>query len=106
MVPINFALLRHVAGIRFAELWIHVWRIVVGTLLMGATVWYLFRGSEITGSATALRLLLEQVAIGVFTYTVVVYATWIAAGRPPGPEHLAEKVARRVLGRWTRRYAD
>ena len=106
MVPINFALLRRVAGIRFAELWPHVWRIVLGTLVMGATLAYLFRSSEITSSATALRVLFEQVAIGVFTYTVVVYASWVAAGRPPGPEHLAEKVARRVLGRWTRRYAD
>jgi lipopolysaccharide exporter len=106
MVPINFTLLRRVAGISFAELWAHVWRVVLGTLLMGAILWCLFRGSEIAGSASALRLLLEQVAVGVFTYTVVVYATWIAAGKPPGPEHLAEKVIRRVLGRWTRLYAD
>jgi lipopolysaccharide exporter len=105
MVPVNFALLRRVAGIRFAELWGHVWRVVLGTLLMGGTLWYLFRGSEITGSASALRVLLEQVAVGVLTYTVVVYTAWIACGRPPGPEHLVEQVIRRVLGRWSSRYA-
>jgi lipopolysaccharide exporter len=106
LVPFNFVLLKRFAGIPLAELWRQIWRVLLGTLVMGATLAYLFAGAEITGSATAIRVLLEQVALGVLTYTGVVYATWLACGRPPGPEHVAEQVMVRALGRWTRRYAD
>jgi len=106
LVPINFAILRRVAGIRFADLWRHVWRIVLATLVMGVTLWYLFQDSASTSPVAAMRLLVEQVAVGALTYVAIVYAIWVACGRPPGPEHLAEQLILRALGRWKRRYAS
>jgi lipopolysaccharide exporter len=100
MVPVNFMLLRRVAGIRFAELWPRVWRIMLGTLLMGGILWLAFAGVTIGGSASALRLLLEEVVLGAIVYIVVVYAAWLLCDKPPGPEHVAEQLAVRALGRW------
>ncbi len=103
LVPLNFVLLSRVAGIRFAELWYQVWRIVLGTAVMGAVLWLLFAESAITGPATALRVLMEEIAVGAVTYTTVVYVAWLVCGRPPGPERVVEELTLRAVSRWMRR---
>jgi lipopolysaccharide exporter len=106
MVPVIFTLLRRVAGIRFAQLWPQVWRVVLGTSVMSAVLGLVFAGSKIDSSASALRLLVEQAVLGAVIYTAVVYVAWRLCARPPGPEHTLEQGALRALSRWTRRYAD
>jgi len=106
LVPINFTLLRRVAGIRFAELWHQVWRVVLGTLVMSAAVCLMFAGTRIDSSTSAVRVLAAEVVLGALIYSSVVYVAWRACARPPGPEHLVEQIGVRALSRLRHRYAD
>ena len=91
MVPVNFKLLRHVAGIPVREVWHQAWRIILGTVVMSAAVAVVFAGSRIDSSMTALRVLAEQVLLGAVIYTVVVYVAWRVCASPPGPERVVEQ---------------
>jgi lipopolysaccharide exporter len=100
IVPINFAVLRRLAGIRFSDLWNRVWRITMGTAVMGMTLSLGFpRLNPDTPKAAAL-ILVAKIAIGAVTYLVVVWAAWVVSGKPAGPERatveLVQGAARRL----------
>ena len=42
LVPINFSVLRRLAGIRFSDLAGRVWRIALGAIVMSAVLWAIF----------------------------------------------------------------
>ena len=104
LVPINFTILRRLAGIGFADLWVRVWRIALGTAGMSMTLWFAFTTSESPNAKTALVLLVAKAAVGVITYVGIVWLSWLACGRPPGPEGAVLELILRIRNR-TSRYA-
>lgn len=100
IVPINFAVLRRLAGIRFADLWNRVWRIAMGATVMGITLWLGFERVSFDTPKAAALILVAKIATGAVTYLVVVWAAWVASGSPAGPERatveLVQGAARRL----------
>jgi O-antigen/teichoic acid export membrane protein len=87
LVPINFTMLRRDAGIRFADLWVRVWRVTLGAGVMLLVLFTtLPRSTYATAPSAALLLLLVKIVAGAAIYVAVVSATWLACGRPEGPE--------------------
>jgi O-antigen/teichoic acid export membrane protein len=86
LAPINFRMLRRDAGIRFADLWVRVWRVTLGASAMLIVLFVaLPRPTDATVPAAALLLLIKVVA-GAALYIAAVSAMWLACGRPEGPE--------------------
>jgi O-antigen/teichoic acid export membrane protein len=102
LAPINFAMLRRDAGIRFSDLWTRVWRV---TLAAGAMVLLLLgtfpQSSHETTAGTAALLLLKVVA-GIAIYVGGVAALWLSCKRPEGPE---QRVLQLIL-QWVKRPAN
>jgi len=103
LVPINFVVLRRLSGIGFGELWLRVWRIILGTAAMGVVLRLVFGASVAVDVKAALLALVAKMVSGAITYTAVVAIAWLACGRPPGPERAVAELLVRSAGRWTRR---
>ena len=95
-------------GLRPTDLFRHTWRCLLATAAMAAV---LLRsglgGHTVAPEAGALaQQLVLAVATGAAVYSIVLLATWIAAGRPPGAETDFLGLARRLTGRvgelWSR----
>ena len=104
MVPINFVMLRRMAGIGFLDLWARVWRIALGTTVMGVTIWLAFPTWNFADARTALVVLLAKIVAGATTYSLVVWVAWVACGKPPGPERAVFELIQRAVNRWKSRY--
>jgi O-antigen/teichoic acid export membrane protein len=100
LIPINFTILRRLAGIEFVDLWERVWRIALATIVMSITLWLAFTASGSANAKTALVLLLAKAAVGVVTYTGTVWMAWVARGKPVGPERATLNVLRGVVARF------
>lgn len=83
-----------------------IWRCLLGTAGMAIAMILLGLGMVSTESAFVVHLATASV-IGALIYTAIVTATWIAAGRPDGPERdmltLIGSIARRLTSSWPRR---
>jgi hypothetical protein len=100
LVPVNFSVLRRLAGIRFSDLAGRVWRIALGAIVMSAVLWAIFTTSGVVDAKTAMRALASKVAIGTVTYLLVVWMAWVACGRPSGPESALLEVVRQIARRF------
>jgi O-antigen/teichoic acid export membrane protein len=100
VVPINFAVLRRLAGIRFSDLWNRVWRIALGATVMGLTLWLGFERVSFDSAKAASLILIAKIATGAATYLVVVWAAWVVSGKPVGPEHAAVEVVQGAARRF------
>ena len=105
LIPINFAILRRLAGIKFADLWTRVWRVALATAVMSLTLWFVFTTSGSANVKTALMLLVAKATVGVVTYMSTVWVAWVASGKPVGPERAALELLRGVVIRLVRRHA-
>ena len=98
VAPINFTMLRRDAGIRFADLWVRVWRSTLGAGAIPLVLLTLPRPTQGTATAVAV-LLLTKVVVGAAVYIAAVSALWLVCGRPEGPER---RILRLVLQWWKR----
>ncbi len=99
MVPINFIFLRRLAGIRFRDLWMRIWRIVLGTAVMCGMLWELFPDSPTFEPKKALYGFIGKAVVGAATYTAIVGLVWFLCGRPSGPERQVANIVRRAAAR-------
>jgi O-antigen/teichoic acid export membrane protein len=86
LVPVNFAMLWRLAGVKFTDLLIHTWRVSVAALAMLAVLYLAFPGSTHEIASGAAMLLTAKVSTGVVIYVGTTALLWRAAGRPDGPE--------------------
>ena len=86
LVPVNFAMLWRLGGVKFRDLWIHTWRVSAAALGMLALLYFTFPGSAHEIASGAAILLAVKVSIGVTIYIATTAFLWWAAGRPDGPE--------------------
>jgi lipopolysaccharide exporter len=96
---------RHFA-VRPADLFRHTWRCLLATAAMAAVLLRSGLGGHTAApeaGALAQQLVLA-VLVGMATYTAVLLAAWLAAGRPPGAETdflaLARRLSSRVVRAW------
>jgi O-antigen/teichoic acid export membrane protein len=90
LVPVNFAMLRRLAGVKFTDLLIHAWRVSVATIAMLAVLYFGFpQPVHAIAPGGAAMLLAAKVSIGVTVYIGTTTLLWWVAGRPDGPERLA-----------------
>ncbi len=82
----------------------HTWRCLLATAAMAMVLLRTGLGWQTvaTDSGTLPEYLVVAVAVGAATYTAVLLAAWLAAGRPPGAETDFLALARRLVGRLTR----
>jgi lipopolysaccharide exporter len=105
LVPINFAMLRRLAGVGFMDLWVYVWRVTLAAMAMLAILLAaLPHPSHEAASAAALVLLLK-IVVGAATYVATVAALWLAGGKPDGPERRTLQLAIQWTHRRMKRYA-
>jgi lipopolysaccharide exporter len=86
LVPVNFAMLRRLAGVKFTDLLIHTWRVSAAAVAMLALLYLSFPGSAHQIASGAAVLLAAKVSIGILTYVATTALLWWMAGRPDGPE--------------------
>lgn len=103
VVPINFMTLRRLAGIRFSDLWRRVWRIAFGAIVMAIVLWLTFNQSDTEGVGAAAIMLALKVVCGFGIYTALVVVTWVACGRPPGPERAAMEMLKAALKKFSKK---
>jgi len=97
ILPINFMILRRLAGIKFSDLWRRVWRIAFSAIAMAAILWLSFKQPDTEGIGVAAEMLVVKVAAGFAIYTALVGLTWLACGRPAGPERATMEILETVL---------
>ena len=100
--------IRHFA-LRPTDLLRHTWRCLLATAAMAMAMvrtglgWHtVASGSGAPDSGALVQHLVAAVLVGVVTYTAVLLAAWLAAGRPPGAETDFLALARRMSGRVAR----
>ena len=93
LVPINFAMLRHHAGVGFTDLWVRVWRVTLATCTMLIILFIAFPSPAQETAAGAVVMLLVKIGVGAATYVATTAAAWLACGRPNGPERRALQLA-------------
>lgn len=105
VVPINFAVLRRLAGIRFMELWSRVWRIAFGTAVMSIALWLCFPEVGFADTRSAILNFIGKAVIGAATYVLAVWLAWRVCGRPTGPENAALEWIGNAVSRLRARFA-
>jgi O-antigen/teichoic acid export membrane protein len=100
LVPINFTVLRRLAGISITQLAHRVWRVALGTIVMSIVLRAAFPQSGQVAGTTALFLLAQKVGLGAITYVVAVWSTWQLTGAADGPEQAVEDFFRQAVARW------
>ncbi len=97
-------------GLRPTALFRHTWRCLLATAAMAMVMlrtglgWQIgpdsgVAAAEVPTSGALVQHLAVAVLVGVVTYTAVLLAAWLAAGRPPGAETDFLALARRMTGR-------
>jgi lipopolysaccharide exporter len=86
LVPVNFAMLWRLVGVKFTDLLIHTWRVSAAAFGMLAVLYFTFPGSAHEIASGAAILLAVKVLIGVTIYVTTTALLWWAAGKPDGPE--------------------
>jgi lipopolysaccharide exporter len=100
LVPVNFAMLWRLVGVKFTDLLIHTWRVSAAALGMLAVLYFTFPGSAHEIASGAAILLAVKVSIGVTFYVAMTALLWWVAGRPDGPERwVVQLVLQWVHGR-------
>lgn len=102
LVPVNFSMLRRLAGVGFADLWTVTWRVTLAALAMLATLFIAIPQPGHETAPVASLVLSSKVLLGALTYTATAAAIWLACGRPAGPELRVLRLARQ----WLRRKSD
>ncbi|MEO7387605.1 MAG: lipopolysaccharide biosynthesis protein [Gammaproteobacteria bacterium] len=90
MVPISYAVMTRVTGLRLSAVLSSVWRPAFGALLMAACVYGFWKiaGSRVPAAWTILALA-GAVLVGALAYAVSVYVLWRWSGRPASAERAA-----------------
>jgi lipopolysaccharide exporter len=86
LVPVNFAMLWRLVGVKFTDLWMHTWRVSVAAIAMLAVLYLAFPVPVHEFASLAAMILIAKVSIGVMIYVATTALLWWAAGRPDGPE--------------------
>jgi lipopolysaccharide exporter len=94
LVPVNFAMMWRLVGVKFTDLLIHTWRVSAAAIAMLAALYFTFPGSVHEIASGAALLLAIKVTIGVIIYIATTTLLWWAAGRPDGPERWALQLVR------------
>jgi lipopolysaccharide exporter len=89
LVPVNFAMMWRLVGVKFTDLLIHTWRVSAAAIAMLGVLYFTFPGSVHEIASAAALLLAVKVTIGVIIYVATTTLLWWAAGRPNGPERWA-----------------
>lgn len=100
VVPVNFVLAARLLGLRLGAVVAVLWRPLVASSLMAATVLAVFpRSAERVGTWPNVLALAGAVALGALVYSVLAYAAWRLAGRPDGAERW---LLERLQAQWRR----
>ena len=99
LVPINFTMLRRMAGIRFADLWARVWRVTLGASAMLIVLLAALPSSTHETARAAALLLSIKMVVGAAIYVAAVAVMWFGCGRPEGPER---RILQLALQWWRR----
>src|ERR1700722_9476260 len=86
LVPVNFAMMWRLVGVKFTDLLIHTWRVSAAAIAMVTVLYLTLPGSIHEIASQAAILLAVKVSIGVIIYVATTALLWWAAGRPEGPE--------------------
>jgi lipopolysaccharide exporter len=86
LVPVNFAMMWRLVGVKFTDLLIHTWRVSAAAIAMLTVLYLTLPGSTHEIASDAAILLAVKVSIGVIIYVATTALLWWAAGRPEGPE--------------------
>ena len=100
LAPINFTMLRRVAGIRFQDLWVRVWRVTLAAGAMLVVLALAFPSPSHESVPGAMLLLLAKAVAGAAIYVSGTLALWLSFRKPEGPERRAAQL---VLQWWSRR---
>jgi O-antigen/teichoic acid export membrane protein len=87
LVPVNFAMMWRLVGVKFTGLLFHTWRVSIGALVMLGALYFTFPGSAHEVASAAAILLAIKVSIGVIIYFATTALLWLVTGRPEGPEN-------------------
>ena len=101
----SYLSIARLAGIGFLDLWARVWRIALGTIVMGAGLWFIFATPSLDHVRVVLLTFVAKIAIGVVVYAGVVWVAWLACGKPSGPEQAVLELIVRFVRRRTSRLA-
>jgi O-antigen/teichoic acid export membrane protein len=86
LVPVNFAMMWRLVGVKFTDLLLHTWRVSTAAIAMLAALYLTFPGSVHEAASDAAILLAAKVTAGVIIYVTTTTLLWWSAGRPAGPE--------------------
>jgi len=86
LVPVNFAILWRLVGVKFSDLLIHTWRVSVATVVMLIVLILIFRAPTHPVGSGAAMVLAGKISIGVTVYVGATALLWFASRRPDGPE--------------------
>src|ERR1700735_2957102 len=86
LVPVNFAMMWRLVGVKFTDLLIHTWRVSAAAIAMVTVLYLTLPGSIHEIASEAAILLAVKVAIGGILYVATTALLWWAAGKPEGPE--------------------
>lgn len=86
LVPVNFAMMWRLVGVKFTDLLIHTWRVSAAAIAMFSVLYLALPGSVHEIASGAAILLAAKAAIGVIIYGALTALLWWAAGKPDGPE--------------------
>jgi lipopolysaccharide exporter len=101
MVPVNFAFLRRLAGVRFIDVLRRAWRVTLAAAVMLAILLLALPQPVRESASSAAVLLALKISVGVLAYLLTAAVLWLACGRPAGPEGRALQ----LLLQWARRPA-
>jgi lipopolysaccharide exporter len=94
LVPVNFAMLRRLVGVKFTDLWMHTWRVSVAAIGMLAVLFLAFPVPVHEIASVAAMILIAKISIGVMIYVATTALLWWAVGRPDGPERWVVQLGR------------
>lgn len=98
MVPVNFAFLRRLAGVRFTDVLRRAWRVTLAAAVMLAILLLALPQPVRESASSAAALLALKISVGVLAYLLTAAVLWLACGRPAGPEARALQ----LLLQWAR----
>jgi lipopolysaccharide exporter len=99
LVPVNFALLKRLAGVGFADLWRKTWRVTLSAIAMLGTLMIVIPQPPLETIPQAAGVLAIKIILGVATYVASTTALWMACRKPLGPEWRVLQLAHRWLKR-------
>jgi lipopolysaccharide exporter len=101
LVPVNFAMLKRLAGVGFADVWRNGWRATLAAALMLALLTFLVPHAVNGTVQFAALILLIKIPLGAAIYVAIMTLAWWACGKPDG----AERRVLQLIQQWRQQRA-